>query len=122
MNVGIKFSTYAALEVHEAFVINIHGRIYMGWKESDLIVRSINSLEVQGEFNSSNIEASHDVVVIGTTDNFIDVQRYAHWFVGDYPAAGNAGVNAAFETLQGVSTLRLAIQAADITQAIATRD
>jgi len=94
----------------------------MGWKESDLIYRSIDSRGTPGKFNVTQIEAERDIVVIGTTDKFIDAQHYALFFVGEYPANGRAGTHAAIDTLQGMAAMRLAVRAAGITHHLDTHE
>jgi len=117
MNINVKYATLATVEINEVFVINLHDRIYMGWKQDEITYRSIDSLGTVGHFNLNTIEAERDVFVIGNTTSLIDVQHYAPWFVGERDNANTrVGGTAALDALQGISALRLAVKAAQVTR------
>ncbi|ECR9820453.1 hypothetical protein MQ524_000438 [Salmonella enterica] len=121
MNITIKLVTFVAVEVNEVFVINVNGSIYMGWRQEETIYRCIDSHGTQGHFDLSSIESNRDVVVIGNTTSYSDVQHYAPWFVGERTQSHTrVGGSAALNALQGVSAMRLAIEAATVTRNIAT--
>ena len=123
MNITIKLVTFAAVEVNEVFVINVNGSIYMGWRQDETIYQCIDSRGAQCLFDLESVESNSDVVVIGNTTSYSDVQHYAPWFVGERTQSHTrVGGSAALNALQGIAAIRLTLDTADVVHNLNTKD
>ena len=119
MNIHMRFTTFAEVENTEVFVINLHGRCYMGWRQEETIWRSIDYTGASGQFDLNAIDSETDVFVIGTTTQLADVRNYAHWFVSESAERQrHAAYLTSLEALQSMAALRQVTQVTELGESL----
>lgn len=113
MNTDIKYSTLENVEIGEVFVINLKGKLYLGWRKEDCFYQCVNNTGGTGSFNLDQLEMDEYVVILGNTSTINDVVRVAPWALGRSGKSGIPSHPAGLDALQSLAALRMAVETAE---------